>query len=210
MTGTTPRGVTPVNGPSAAFAAPSSATRRRVACTLIAARRTADLATVRPGWTSARAHLAACGTYVPVSSEWLAHLVAAGDLLTVVRTAAVDGYPGCGACWECEPGYQFMRLCSECGCKRCPHANSHRFRCSGSNDVGQPGSAYEFGSGAATARRLAAVFPSLAAAVAGRAPSSAPERAGTVLSAPWAELFAGGHQAPGAAVGPHDRVRVQR
>lgn len=35
-----------------------------------------------------------------------------------------------------------MILCPTCGNKRCPHANDHRLACTGSNDVGQPGSAY--------------------------------------------------------------------
>jgi hypothetical protein len=35
-----------------------------------------------------------------------------------------------------------MALCPICGNKRCPHANDHRNACTGSNDPGQPGSAY--------------------------------------------------------------------
>jgi hypothetical protein len=35
-----------------------------------------------------------------------------------------------------------MVLCPTCGNKRCPHANDHRNECSGSNEAGQPGSAY--------------------------------------------------------------------
>ena len=35
-----------------------------------------------------------------------------------------------------------MVLCENCGNKRCPHATDHRFECSGSNEVGQPGSVY--------------------------------------------------------------------
>jgi hypothetical protein len=35
-----------------------------------------------------------------------------------------------------------MFLCSTCGNKRCPHANDHRNVCTGSNEPGQPGSAY--------------------------------------------------------------------
>jgi len=35
-----------------------------------------------------------------------------------------------------------MILCSICGNKRCPHANDHRHACTGSNEAGQPGSAY--------------------------------------------------------------------
>jgi hypothetical protein len=55
-------------------------------------------------------------------------------------------------CWRCERDrldeYQmFLRirmiLCPTCGNKRCPKANDHRNECTGSNEPGQPGSAYE-------------------------------------------------------------------
>jgi hypothetical protein len=36
----------------------------------------------------------------------------------------------------------FMHLCPDCGYKRCPKATDHRLDCSGSNEPGQPGSAY--------------------------------------------------------------------
>ena len=35
-----------------------------------------------------------------------------------------------------------MVLCAKCGNKRCPHANYHNNACTGSNEPGQPGSAY--------------------------------------------------------------------
>lgn len=35
-----------------------------------------------------------------------------------------------------------MNLCPDCGNKRCPKATSHNLECSGSNDLGQPGSRY--------------------------------------------------------------------
>lgn len=61
-------------------------------------------------------------------------------------------------CWKCceERGEQIwhMIVCGTCGNKRCPHAADHDLDCTGSNDAGQPGSAYEHGSGAASARRL--------------------------------------------------------
>lgn len=47
-----------------------------------------------------------------------------------------------------------MIVCADCGNKRCPHAADHERACTGSNDPGQPGSAYEHGSGAASARRF--------------------------------------------------------
>lgn len=65
---------------------------------------------------------------------------------------------GCGSCWRCLPGHQLMILCAECGAKRCPKANDHDNACTGSNEPGQPGSAYEHGSGAASSRRLAALL----------------------------------------------------
>ena len=76
-----------------------------------------------------------------------------GDALIAALDAAKED-KGCEACWRCVPRYQFMRLCPICGCKRCPHANDHDNECTGSNEPGQSGSAYEFGSGAASARRL--------------------------------------------------------
>jgi hypothetical protein len=48
----------------------------------------------------------------------------------------------CG-CWACLGGLAtHMVLCPICGNKRCPHANDHRNACTGSNEPGQPGSAY--------------------------------------------------------------------
>lgn len=54
------------------------------------------------------------------------------------------------ACWchTCRPVSMTppenmrMVLCPDCGNKRCPKANDHRNACTGSNDRGQPGSAY--------------------------------------------------------------------
>ncbi|MCP1112817.1 hypothetical protein M6B24_06160 [Enterobacter bugandensis] len=50
-------------------------------------------------------------------------------------------------CWclTCRPvtmtDMRFV-VCPECGNKRCPHANDHRNACTGSNELGQEGSAY--------------------------------------------------------------------
>jgi len=63
---------------------------------------------------------------------------------------------GCGNCHACldgvtvEAGFGFvlpasstrMILCPTCGNKRCPRASDHRLACTGSNEVGQPGSVY--------------------------------------------------------------------
>lgn len=66
-------------------------------------------------------------------------------------------------CWRCieERGERiwWMVVCATCGNKRCPHAADHRLTCTGSNEPGQTGSAYEHGSGAATARRMGSVVP---------------------------------------------------
>lgn len=51
-------------------------------------------------------------------------------------------------CWTCF--YQrdphrlrsIFMVCSTCGNKRCPQANDHDWYCTGSNEVGQAGSAY--------------------------------------------------------------------
>jgi hypothetical protein len=49
----------------------------------------------------------------------------------------------CRRCLE-EDGFDtfHMIVCEKCGNKRCPHANDHRNECTGSNELGQPGSAY--------------------------------------------------------------------
>lgn len=77
------------------------------------------------------------------------------------RIETAQGGP-CG-CWRCHEGrgdrIMFMILCPDCGNKRCPRANDHDNECTGSNDPGQPGSAYEEGSGAASARRLKGLLP---------------------------------------------------
>lgn len=58
---------------------------------------------------------------------------------------------GSGArCWchACRPvtplrhGDMRMIVCPDCGNKRCPKANNHGNACTGSNEAGQPGSAY--------------------------------------------------------------------
>lgn len=50
-------------------------------------------------------------------------------------------------CWcqTCRPitlADMRMVVCPDCGFKRCPKANDHRNACTGSNEPGQPGSAY--------------------------------------------------------------------
>ena len=51
-----------------------------------------------------------------------------------------------GWCHTCRPvtmsDMRFV-VCHDCGNKRCPHANDHRHACTGSNEPGQEGSAYQ-------------------------------------------------------------------
>lgn len=53
---------------------------------------------------------------------------------------------GCWRCIDARGGMtifnSWMVLCPVCGNKRCPHANDHDNECTGSNEPGQPGSAY--------------------------------------------------------------------
>lgn len=51
-------------------------------------------------------------------------------------TGTAEPNPAC-ACSACNPEAWWMVLCSICGNKRCPHAQDHRFVCSGSNKPGQ-------------------------------------------------------------------------
>lgn len=63
------------------------------------------------------------------------------------REALVDKRIAERSCWcrTCRPitlADMRMVLCPECGNKRCPKANDHRNACTGSNEMGQPGSTY--------------------------------------------------------------------
>lgn len=49
---------------------------------------------------------------------------------------------GCVPCLGPLASASRMVLCPTCGNKRCPRANDHRHACTGSNEPGQPGSAY--------------------------------------------------------------------
>lgn len=64
--------------------------------------------------------------------------------------------PDC-SCGTCRPvtftDSRFV-VCSECGNKRCPHANDHRNACTGSNEPGQEGSAYPAAPQQDTSREL--------------------------------------------------------
>lgn len=62
----------------------------------------------------------------------------------------------CHTCWPItadDPASTFMRLCPACGNKRCPKANDHRHACTGSNEPGQPGSAYQLTGGITAAQK---------------------------------------------------------
>lgn len=71
------------------------------------------------GWNACRAAMLQAGNY-PVTSD--------------------------GWCHTCRPvtmsDMRFV-VCPDCGNKRCPHANDHRHACTGSNESGQEGSAYQ-------------------------------------------------------------------
>lgn len=41
-----------------------------------------------------------------------------------------------------DPTFGFRYACELCGNKRCPHHTDHDLACTGSNEPGQPGSAY--------------------------------------------------------------------
>lgn len=61
--------------------------------------------------------------------------------------AALAGYVQSGKDWasrmrELEAQLEAIVLCPDCGSKRCPKANHHLNGCTGSNEPGQPGSAY--------------------------------------------------------------------
>lgn len=53
---------------------------------------------------------------------------------------------GLCCCWKCMEARREIRshmiLCPDCGNKRCPKAADHELACTGSNEPGQPGSAY--------------------------------------------------------------------
>ena len=80
-----------------------------------------------------------------------ADAIAAWNTRTPQPTQAQAGaVPQCW-CLTCRPmrledPYSMrMALCPTCGNKRCPKANDHRNECTGSNEPGQPGSAYSGG-----------------------------------------------------------------
>lgn len=62
--------------------------------------------------------------------------------ILALRTERVPMTCHCHTCRPITMGDMRMVLCPKCGNKRCPHANDHRNDCTGSNEPGQPGSAY--------------------------------------------------------------------
>lgn len=72
-------------------------------------------------------------------------LVASGLSASLLQAPARPALPTCW-CETCRPqtmtDMRFI-VCPDCGNKRCPRANSHEHACTGSNDVGQPGSSWE-------------------------------------------------------------------
>lgn len=63
---------------------------------------------------------------------------------TQTLKAIQEGGCGCIQCIE-KKGHTAMHfvVCPICGNKRCPKANNHIHACTGSNEPGQKGSAYE-------------------------------------------------------------------
>lgn len=65
-----------------------------------------------------------------------------GQEFTFYAAAWPSANCGCNRCSDFMRRSTVMILCPRCGNKRCPLANDHRNECTGSNDAGQPGSAY--------------------------------------------------------------------
>lgn len=80
--------------------------------------------------------------YADIEFEQLAAFAEAMKPFGIVVASPAPPLTGCGACRKCEPGFQGMRVCSECGNKRCPHASDHENDCTHSNKPGQVGSIY--------------------------------------------------------------------
>jgi hypothetical protein len=65
----------------------------------------------------------------------------------ITNTSNPVDFPKCN-CHTCrpidytDPESVYMRLCPECGNKRCPKATNHTNKCTNSNDPGQEGSIY--------------------------------------------------------------------
>lgn len=75
-----------------------------------------------------------------VQDDW--ELWQARAILALRHQAAVQMTCHCHTCRPITMDDMRMVLCPKCGNKRCPHANDHRNDCTGSNEPGQPGSAY--------------------------------------------------------------------
>ena len=80
----------------------------------------------------------------PVGDAWSMDYYPKGERIAR-RLAAQPAQVKCW-CLTCRPqtlsDMRFV-VCPTCGNKRCPHANNHRNACTGSNEVGQPGSSWE-------------------------------------------------------------------
>jgi 8-oxo-dGTP pyrophosphatase MutT (NUDIX family) len=72
--------------------------------------------------------------------------LAAGHMAASRGPFAEQPPQGCNSCHTCLDDFTKMTrmiVCVTCGNKRCPKANDHDNECSGSNEPGQKGSAYE-------------------------------------------------------------------
>lgn len=88
------------------------------------------------------------GAYASYAVGWNACRAAMLNAGPVTAATVTDGLASSVKCWcrTCRPvtitDMRFV-VCPDCGNKRCPRANDHRNACSGSNEPGQVGSAYQ-------------------------------------------------------------------
>ena len=78
---------------------------------------------------------------MPPTLDWAG---TAGTLRSEPLYLAAGAKPESAApdAWDALGGVR-MKLCQTCGNKRCPKANNADLACTGSNEVGQPGSSWE-------------------------------------------------------------------
>lgn len=102
------------------------------------------------GWNACRAAMLEQQLVDRVDEKSLTSINPAPDLVSLQKKAEsiIGNYPGIPDCWcrTCRPvvlnDMRFV-VCHDCGNKRCPRANDHRNACTGSNEPGQEGSAYQ-------------------------------------------------------------------
>lgn len=79
-----------------------------------------------------------------VSPEWNTHgacgWCGVGCWCAGCHSDVIDKIPD--GQWMNSFTHSHMYLCPDCGNKRCPKGTNHELACTGSNEPGQPGSAY--------------------------------------------------------------------